>query len=42
MSLDKMKQLADLLGHSGVNTTMIYLRMSQQQQQDAIDRAVNW
>lgn len=34
--------LADLLGHSGVNTTMIYLRMSQAQQQEALDAAVNW
>lgn len=34
--------LADLLGHSGVNTTMIYLRMSQEQQKEAIDDAVNW
>lgn len=34
--------LADLLGHSGVNTTMIYLRMSQKQQKEAIDAAVNW
>ncbi len=34
--------LADLLGHSGVNTTMIYLRMSQVQQKDAIDSAVCW
>ncbi len=34
--------LADLLGHSGVNTTMIYLRMSQEQQKAEIDEAVNW
>lgn len=34
--------LADLLGHSGVNTTMIYLRMSQEQQKTEIDKAVNW
>lgn len=34
--------LADLLGHSGVNTTMIYLRMSQEEQKSAIDEAVNW
>ena len=34
--------LADLLGHSGVNTTMIYLRMSQAQQKEAVDHAVNW
>lgn len=34
--------LADLLGHSGVNTTMIYLRMSQEQQADALNNAVDW
>ncbi len=34
--------LADLLGHSGVNTTMIYARMSAEQQQHELDKAVNW
>lgn len=34
--------LADLLGHSGVATTQIYLRMSQEQQKRAIDEAVDW
>lgn len=34
--------LADLLGHSGVNTTMIYLRKSAEQQRYEIDEAVNW
>ena len=34
--------LADILGHSGVNTTMIYLRMSQKQQKTELDEAVNW
>ena len=34
--------LADLLGHSGVNTTMIYLRMSQEQQTEALNNAVDW
>lgn len=34
--------LADLMGHSGVNTTMIYLRKSKEEQRCAIDRAVNW
>lgn len=34
--------LADLMGHSGVNTTMIYLRMTEEQQKAEIDRTVNW
>ncbi len=34
--------LADLLGHSGINTTMIYLRMSQRQQKEEINKAVDW
>lgn len=34
--------LADLLGHTSVNVTQIYLRMTQEQQQDAVDKAVNW
>ena len=34
--------LADLLGHSGVNTTMIYLRKSKEEQRAAINGAVNW
>jgi len=34
--------LADLLGHSGVNTTMIYLRLSQEQQADELNSAMNW
>ena len=34
--------LADLLGHSTVNTTMIYLRMSQEQQKRAVDAFVDW
>ena len=34
--------LADLMGHSGVNTTMIYLRKSSEQQKKEIDKAVNW
>lgn len=34
--------LADLLGHSGVNTTMIYLRKSSEQQKKEIDKAVDW
>lgn len=34
--------LADILGHSGVNTTMIYTRMSGEEQKQQIDKAVNW
>ena len=34
--------LADLLGHSSINTTMIYLRLSLEQQKNAIDLAVDW
>lgn len=34
--------LADILGHVSVNTTMIYLRMSQEQQKNEIDKAVDW
>ena len=34
--------LADILGHSNVNMTQIYLRQSQTQQKDAVDEAVNW
>lgn len=34
--------LADILGHGSVNVTQIYLRQSQEQQKDAVDKAVNW
>lgn len=34
--------LADVLGHSDVKMTQLYLRQSQEQQQDAVDRAVDW
>ncbi len=34
--------LADLLGHSNVSTTMIYTRLSSNQQQKALDDAVDW
>ena len=34
--------LADLMGHSGVNTTMIYLRLSKEEQRRAIDDSVRW
>ena len=39
---NNMFLLADLLGHSGVNTTMVYARMSAEQQQQELDKAVNW
>lgn len=34
--------LADLLGHGDVKVTQIYLRMSQKEQKDEIDKAVDW
>ena len=34
--------LADLLGHSSINITRIYLQQSQGQQKDAVDDAVDW
>ena len=34
--------LADILGHSDVKMTQLYLRQSQEQQQDAVNKAVNW
>lgn len=34
--------LADLLGHSSLDMTRIYLRQSKEQQQDAVNEAVNW
>ncbi len=39
---NNMFLLADLLGHSGVNTTMLYVRMSAEQQQQELDKVVNW
>ena len=34
--------LADILGHSDVKMTQLYLRQSQEQQHDAVDKAVDW
>lgn len=34
--------LADVLGHSNLKMTQLYLRQSQEQQQDAVDKAVDW
>lgn len=34
--------LADVLGHSSMDTTRIYLRMTEAQQQSEIDKTVNW
>lgn len=39
---NNLSLLSDLLGHSGVNTTMIYLRKSKEEQRKTIDDAVNW
>lgn len=34
--------LADILGHSGVNTTMIYTRNSKEEQIEKLNRTVDW
>lgn len=34
--------LADLMGHADVSTTSLYLRLSQQQQAELLDEAMNW
>ena len=35
-------ELADLLGHSGLDTTMIYIKRSQQEQQKSFNKNVDW
>lgn len=34
--------LADLMGHSSINTTAIYLRLNQQEQQNRLNKAMNF
>ena len=34
--------LADLMGHSSINTTAIYLRLNKQQQIERLNNAMNW
>lgn len=34
--------LADIMGHSSVNTTMIYLRLSKREQREAVNTIVDW
>lgn len=34
--------LSDVLGHRSIDMTRIYLRRSQEQLKDAVDRAVKW
>lgn len=34
--------LAEILGHSNINTTMIYTQLSAEQQREEISRAVDW
>lgn len=34
--------LSDVMGHSSVSTTAIYTRMTREQQQNAVDRTINW
>ena len=34
--------LADVMGHSSVSTTAIYTRMTQEQQNEAVNKAVSW
>ena len=34
--------LSDIMGHSSVSTTAIYTRMTREQQQDAVNKTINW
>lgn len=34
--------LSDVMGHTNVSTTAIYTRMTREQQQDAVNKTVNW
>lgn len=39
---NNLSLLADVLGHSSVSTTAIYTRMTKEQQQDAVNKTINW
>ena len=39
---NNLSLLADVLGHSSVSTTTIYTRMTKEQQQDAVNKTINW
>ena len=37
-----LAHLADLLGHSSIETTRIYLRKTSTEQQNIVDRVIDW
>lgn len=39
---NNLSLLADVLGHSNVSTTAIYTRMTKEQQQDEVNKTINW
>ena len=39
---NNLSLLADILGHSSVSTTAIYTRMTKEQQQDEVNKTINW
>lgn len=39
---NNLSLLADVLGHSSVSTTAIYTRLTKEQQQDAVNKTINW